>query len=151
MDDVDNDDVSNSFLPPPDDSSLEDGTQFEIGEHDIESESDEENTRPIQTAPVGEKVTFHHIKERALELASAVQNDKPLLKTLLCNLNAMIDRVRSGRDIQIHFGSGLLNDLTRDENVNTNVPRSAVSKACTNSSKVKHKQSGREYNSRQRR
>jgi hypothetical protein len=58
---------------------------------DNESDSEQENSQPPKLAPVGDKVTSQHIQEQANELARAVQNDQVTMKTVLCNLNQMLD------------------------------------------------------------
>jgi hypothetical protein len=73
------------------------------------------------------------------------------MKIVLCHLNQVIDRVRVGQDIHIHFSSGLLDTLKQNKNADMNLPRSAISRALNNASSVKCTQSGREFHSRHRR
>jgi hypothetical protein len=56
-----------------------------------ESESEQENSRPPKMARVGDKVTFQQIQERANKLGRTVQYDQVTMKTVLCNLDQMID------------------------------------------------------------
>ncbi len=155
--------TSEPVLPLGDDDDSLDGGAIDFQEEDgdrnppgspiddNDSDSDKENPRPPKMAPVGDKVTFQQLQERANELGRAVQNDQVTMITVLCNLNQMIDRVRLGRDIHIQFGTGLLDTLKENETVDTNGPRSAVFRALNNATGVKRKQSGREYHSRHRR
>jgi hypothetical protein len=95
--------------------------------------------------PTDERVTFSEILARAGELARTCSNSPDLMRTLLCNVNAMIVRVRENKDIQIHFDGGLPDVL---EEPLQGVPRPATFQAITNTTGVKRKQSRREFNSR---
>ena len=114
-----------------------------------ESEGEEADCTLTQLAPSSDKLAFHHIQERATKLGRSVQNDQGVaMTTLFCTLNDMIDRVRLGKSISISFHDGILDSLPNNENINVNQPRSAVSRACANSTKVKQKQSILECTSR---
>jgi hypothetical protein len=108
-----------------------------------------EKTTPLMPC-TSEKVTYQHIQERSSELARTCQNDQPKMRTILSNITQMIERVRDGHDIFINFAPVCVGPLTDSVNINTNVPRSAISKAIVNATGVKRKQSGREFHSRTR-
>jgi hypothetical protein len=72
---------------------------------DMMDGDDKENSTPT-IPPVSEKVTYQHIQERSSELARTCQNDQPKMRTIICNLNRMIERVSDGHDIFINFDGG---------------------------------------------
>jgi hypothetical protein len=129
---------------------LDDGdtNQFDDGGDESEEEDDDIPLSQLAAAPSSDKLTFHHIQERATELARSVQNDQVAMTTLFCTLNDMIDRIRLGKSISISFHDGILDSLDTNQNINVNKPRSAVSRACSNSTSVKRKVSHNEYHSR---
>jgi hypothetical protein len=73
-----------------DPGDLTDGDERENGD-------DKEKTTPSMP-PVSDKVTYQHIQERSSELARTCQNDQPKMRTILCNINQMIERVSDGQD-----------------------------------------------------
>ncbi len=125
-----------------DPGDLTDGDERENGD-------DKENTTPSMP-PVSDKVTYQHIQERSSELARTCQNDQPKMRTILCNLNQMIERVRDGQDIFVTFEGGYIGTPLNSNAVDINGPRAAISRAIPNAIGVKRMQSGREYNSRNR-
>ena len=126
-----------------------DTNQFDGGDDAVDKSEEEKDEIPLsQLAPSSDKLTFHHIQERATELACSVQNDQVAMTTLFCTLNDMIDRIQLGKPISISFHDGILESLDSNKNVNVNQPRSAVSCSCANSASVKRKQSINEHHSR---
>ena len=134
-------------LEEPDDGST---NQFDGAPDEATESEEEEDCVLTQLAPSSDKLTFHHIQERASELARSVQNDQVAMTTLFCTLNDMIDRIRLGKSISISFHDGILDALPTNQNINVNEPRSAVSRPCANSTSVKRKQSFRERHSREK-
>ena len=88
---------------------------------------EDENVTLKQLAPSSDKVSLHHIQERATELACSLQKDQMDMTTLFCNLNPMIDRIQLGKSINISFHDGILDSLNPLENIDVNGPQSAVS------------------------
>jgi hypothetical protein len=72
---------------------------------------DKENSTPPMP-PVSEKFTYQHIQECSSELTRTCQNDQPKMRTILCNINQMIERVRDGHDIFIKFEGGYIETPT---------------------------------------
>jgi hypothetical protein len=110
-------------------------------------DEDKENSTQLMP-PVSNIVTYQHIQERSSELARTCQNDQPKMRTILCNLNQMIERVRDGHDIFINFDDGFIETSLKSNAGDTNQPRDAIARAIPNAIGVKRKKSGREYNSR---
>jgi hypothetical protein len=143
--DSDGAEIDNEELGGTDDGSCNAGTvDFDSGMPD---DGDKENWTTI-LPPTNDKVTYSEIVARAGELTRTCSNDQSLMRTLLCNINTMIGRVRNSQDIQIHFNDGLP-DIP--EQLLLGVPRAAVSQAIPNATGVKRKQSRREFNSRNKR
>jgi hypothetical protein len=122
------------------------GDQMDPG--DMIDDGDKENSTPHMPC-ASETVMYQHIQECSYKLARTCQNDQPKMRTIVCNINQMIERVRDGQDIFVDFAGGYV-EIPHNSNapVDTNGPRAAISRAIPNSTGVKQMKSGREYNSR---
>jgi hypothetical protein len=87
----------------------------------LDDEDKENSTQPMP--PVSDKVTYQHIQECSSKLARTCQNDQPKMRTILCNLNRMIERVRDGHDIFITFDDGYIETPLKSNAGDTNRPR----------------------------
>jgi hypothetical protein len=66
----------------------------------MDEETGQENCPPVPP-PNSDKVTFGEIVARAGELAKTCDGHHSLMRTVLCNINQMIERVRSDQGIHI--------------------------------------------------
>ena len=125
---------------------------IETSVQDNHNRNEDETGNPDNSTPLmpctSQIVTYQHIQERSSELARTCQNDQPKMRTILSNLNQMIERVRDGHDIFINFDSSYVNMELDTANTNTNIPQSAITKSIPNATGVKRMRSGREYFSR---
>ena len=126
-----------------------DNTEIELPAMDMEEDAPflNENTTALYY-PTSEHVSFQEIVARAKELASSCQQEQTKMRSLLSNINQMIDRVRDGKDIFIHFNDGAPLFGNNHTVPNINQPRPAVSKAISNATGVKRLQGHREFYSR---
>jgi hypothetical protein len=140
------DDDATSGMPETNNGIIETSVQ------DNQNRNEDETGNPDNSTPLmpctSQIVTYQHIQERSSELARTCQNDQPKMRTILSNLNQMIERVRDGHDIFINFDSSYVNMELDTASTNTNIPRSAITKSIPNATGVKRMRSGREYFSR---
>jgi hypothetical protein len=133
--------------------SDDDNDNLDVGDDDNSTDEnsttvDKENVTAT-TQPTGDYVSFQQVVSRASDLAGTCQYDQQKMRSLLANINQMIDRVRDGKDIHIHFDG---NDF--DDNNNMNVvpeamlPRTAVAAFAHQATNIRRKQGRREYFSR---
>jgi hypothetical protein len=121
-----------------------DGNASDDGSLDV----DKENVTAL-TQPLGDYVSFQQVVSRASDLAGTCQHDQPKMRSLLSNINEMIDTVRDSKDIHVHFdGNGL--DATNAVNrvSNAMLPRTAVAAFARQATTIKRKQGRREFFSR---
>ena len=141
-----------------DELNHDDGDSFSAaGENDDDNIDDDGNamvdvdkenvTAPTQ--PIGDYVSFQQVVSRASDLAGICQYDQPKMRSLMANINQMIDRVRDCKDIHIHFDG---NDLDATNVVNGAAegmfPRTAVAGFAHQATSIRRKQGRREYFSR---
>ena len=137
-------------LNEPMDTSIDhhpDDDNFPPGVDETSNEANFEATTN-RVLPTSNVVTYQCIVERAGELARTCQQEQSKMRSILCNINQMIDRVRDGKDIFIHFDTGSLEVNKENCDLNMNQPRPAISKAISNATGIKRMQSGREFHSR---
>ena len=82
--------------------------------------------------PPNAKVTYSEIVAQLEELARTCDNNQALMRTLLCNMNTMIEHVRDGHGIQIHFDGEDPMPIS-----NSMMPRSAIARPIANAVGVK--------------
>jgi hypothetical protein len=82
------------------DDAMDPGNMHTMDHGNMMDHSDKENYTALMPC-VSETVTYQHIQECSSKLARTCQNDQQKMRTILCNLNRMIERVRDGHDIFI--------------------------------------------------
>jgi len=152
-----NEDTPNEGPTDPDlNVPVDTSTDLHVGEDDYPSEVDGTNhddnveATTNRTQPTSDFVSYQCIVERAGELARTCQQEQTKMRSVLCNINQMIDRVRDGHDIFIHFDTALQECEKENNALNNNQPRPAISKAIANATGIKRLQSGREFHSRKK-
>jgi hypothetical protein len=122
----------------------DDGNALDDGLLDV----DKENVTAL-TQPLGDHVSFQQVVSRASDLAGTCQHDQRKMRSLLSNINKMIDGFRDSKHIHVHFDG---NDLDATNAVNgvsdATLPRTAVAAFARQVKTIKQKQGRREFFSR---